>query len=596
MIKFITSAWEWDLTNFGLTFTEENDYFKEKTTKSFSFPITVKLNEDVAAKLGLVSIEGIYNYKNKVYGTLCQDANFYESYIAINDVQDNEAEITFFYGKETLSVFDKNLKDLPFRVSVAPNNDLRAYAKTLLTSSWPISTHQFVKLYREELSSKGNYKHFEHFINNYKYNDNLNQWYFEQNTNETIDDELTAVNRNIMAPMPYMLEVLKIGFKTEGLELRGDLVNSAFAKRLLLVPKNYMEQFSTSQYLNYSFENYTTQTTIGTQTINVYRQIHTPATEGAFELKMRINMNASVAQYFKLTVIQAGETLYEAFSENTHVVINETLNITIVNTTIFNDIEVEMRLVQQTGISDYNNFTYEYKEGQLNIFPSAYTIADYMPDMKFREYFNRIKGWFNLDVDYSDNAVYLNFLENTIEDKIFKDRSHLQDIGKKRTLNNNNLFKLQYPNENYALVNKTGLTFNEIDFTEDETTTIDFEILPLKVKDNFGSITAVYPEDEEDLMVILFNSLINETENIALNTYGNQTLSAQDFYVNYWQKWLQFRANAETVKDKFIMHYTEAIDIKQGEYKYNTKRLIVSIRKQRISSEWYEVEMTAETF
>ena len=597
MIKFLTPAWEWDLTNFGLTFTEENDYFTEKTTKSFSFPITVKINEDVAAKLGLINIEGIYNYANKVYGTLCIDANFYESYIAINTVVDDEAEITFFYGNETLPVFDKNLKDLPFSVSIAPGDDLRAYAKTLLSSNWPTATHQFVKVYREELSSKGNYKAFENFLNNYKYNDVLEQWYYEQNANETIEGELTAVNKNIMAPMTYMLEVLKVGFKTEGLEIRGDLVNSDFAKRILLVPKNYMEQFSSSQYLNYSFSNYTSQTTIGNQTINIYQQIHTPTNVGSFELKMRVTMNASMAQYFKLTVVQDGETLYEAFSENSQVVINETLNIAIVNTNIFEDIVVEMRLVQQTDIiSDFNNFTYEYKEGQLNIFPSVYTIADYMPDMKFREYFNRIKGWFNLDVVYSDNAVYLNFLENTIEDKIFKDRSHLQDTKPKRTLNNNNLFKLHYPDDNYALVNKNGLTFNETDFTDDETTKIPFEVLPLEVRDNFGSVTAVYPEDEEDVMVILFDKLIGETENIALNSYNNQTLTAQEFYLYYWQKWLQFRANAETVKDKFLMHYTEAIDIKQGEYKYNTKRLIVNIRKKRLNTQWYEVEMTAETF
>ncbi|WP_422105595.1 hypothetical protein [Winogradskyella sp.] len=597
MIKFIKTSWEWDLTNYGLTFVEENDNFTEQTTKSYSFPITIELNEDVASKLGLIHIEGIVQYEKKIYGLLCIDTNFYDSFISIKNVNDDQAEITFFYGKETLPVFDKKLNTLPFKISTAPDGDLRVYAKTLLYSNWPTVTHQFVKVYRDGLSSKGNYKAFENFVNNYKFNDALSTWYYEQNANETIDNVITAVNKNVMAPMTYILEVLRVGFKTEGLEIRGDLVNNEFAKRLLLVPKNFMEQFSSSQYLNYSFTNYTSQTQIGNQTINVYRQIHIPTNVGSFELKIRVNMNSNMAQYFQLKVVQNNVTLYEAFSENSQVAINETLNITIVNTTIFQDIEVEMRLVQQTQvISDFNNFTYQYKEAQLNIFPSVYTIADYMPDMKFREFFNRIKGWFNLDVVYSDNAVYLNFLDNAIEQKIFKDRSHLQDTKPERDLDKNNLFKLEYPNKDYALVNKDGLTFNEANFTEEETTPIEFNVLPLEVRDNFGSVTAIYPEDENDLMVILFDRLTGETENISLNSYNNQTLTALEMYNNFWQKWLKFRANAETVKDSFRMHYTEAINIKEGEYKYNTQRLIVSIRKQRISTDWYDVEMTAETF
>lgn len=596
MIVFKTNAWSWDLTNYGLDFTEESSYFEDVLTKSYSFPITVELNEDTAHKLGLAHLEGITDYDNKIYGTLIKDSNFYEAYIAINHFVGDKAEITFFYGKETLAVFDKKLKDLPFSVSVAPGNDLRAYAKTQLSSPWPTASHQFISVFRDDISSKSNYKAFEGWVNNMKYSDGLSSWYYEQNANELEEGETVAKNRNVMSPMTYLLEVLKVGFKTEGLDIRGELVADNFFKKVLLVPQNFMEQFAVTQYLNYSFGNYTTQEQNGNQTLNVYQQTHVPQNTGSYSLKIKLNFNSLMAQYFKLTVTLDGTTLYEVVSENTTVIINETLDINIENENVLDDIVVTMKLVQQTNaISQFNNFTYEYKEGQLNVFPSVYTIADYMPDLTFREFFNRIKNWLNLDPVYTENAVYLNFLENAIDNFKYTDRSHLEGPKPKRYSNKNNLFKICYPTGEEVLVNKNGQTFDDSDIVDDEKETLDFEVLPLTVTDNFGKVTAVYPEDEEDLMFTLFNGPV-AGENLAASSVDNRTFSVQDIYTWFWQKWLRFRANSETVKDSFMMHATEAIDLREGEFKYNTKRLILSLRKKRVSTEWYKVDVTAETF
>lgn len=596
MIIFRTNAWDWDLTNYGLTFTEESSYFEDVLTKSYSFPITVELNQDVAYKLGLIHLQGITKYRNKVFGILSIDNEFYDAYIAINKVKGTSAEITFFYGKETLSVFDKKLKDLPFAVSVAPGNDLRAYAKTLLSSTWPTASHQFVSVYRDELSSKSNYKHFEGWVNQMFYSEGLSDWFYRHNINEVEEGTTVAKNRNVMAPMTYMLEVLRVGFKTEGLDLRGELPSTDFFKKVLLVPKNFMEQYAVTQYLNYSFSAYTYQEQMGNTTLNVYKQTHSPQNEGSYSLKIKVNMNAVMAQYFYLQVTQDGTSIYEVETQNQQVVINETLDITVDSTQVLDDIVVTMKLVQQPeNISNFNNFTYEYREGQLNIFPSVYTIADYLPDLTFREYFNIIKNWLNLKVDYTENAVYLNFLENALSNFRFIDRSHLEIPEPDRVTNKNNLFKLNYPDDSQVMVNSEGQTFSDADFTKEETEELNFEVLPLKVETNFGKTTATYPEDEEDIMLLLYNGAV-DGENIAVHTVNNRTLSVQDIYDWLWTKWLTFRANSEKVTDTFEMHYTEAIDLTEGEYKYNTRRLILSCRKKRISNEWYEVELTAETF
>lgn len=596
MIVFKTTTWDWDLTNKGISFTEKNNMFFDEQRKSFTFPFTEEITPDIADKLGLVTVDGVVKYKQRVYGYLIKDHTFYNAYLKINTVVGNRVELTIFYGKETLKVFDKELKDLPFRVTTA-EPDLPTFAKAQLTDGWPTATHQFVKISRDDIATKSNYEHFAGFLNNYTYDDQVpGEWSFPVNTNEDIDGDTVAVNRNVMVPLTYLMEVLKIGFATEGLTIRGDFVNDNFNKKILLVPKNFMEKFAVSQYDQYSFSTYTTQVLENGQVYNVYTKQHTPTQEGAYSLKMRINFNSVIAQYFKLTVTQAGETLYEAESQNSIVNINETLDINILDTTVFDPIYVQLKLKQQVGsIADYNTFVYEYNEGALNVFPTVYTIADFLPDMDFRKFTNKIKTWFNLKFDYTENSVYINYIENSLSTMVFDDKRHLEVPKPQRILNTNNLFKLTYPNNEEVLVDKNGQTYNESDFSDDEIKKIEMDVLPLDVMANKGSITAIYPEDDEDLMFVLYDGPV-AGENIAVNNINNRRLSLQHIYDNNYKNWLRFRANAETVKDSFTMHFTEIIDIEKGLIKYDKKHLIKSIKKKLTTEEHYKVDVESETF
>ncbi|WP_044403419.1 hypothetical protein [Lacinutrix sp. Hel_I_90] len=595
MIVFTTSLWSWDITNKGLTFNESSEFFSSEQSKSFSFPISVTINEDTANKLGLINIEGIYYYKTKIYGTLKISSNFYDAYLSINSAVGDTANITFFYGKEVLGVFDKELKNLNFPVIDSPLG-LPAKAKSLLDLQWPNTTHQFVKILRDELKTKTNYKYFENFLNNY----NTVTEEFPVNSSETItneneDLEVVAFNRNLMVPMPYLIEMLRVLFASEGLEIRGDFVNDVFNHKIVYVPKNYFERFSTTQYLAYSFGEYSFQETLNGQTINVYQKTHTPVNIGSFSLKMKVNMSNAMAQFFQLKVTQNGNILYLANSINTQVNINETLNINILNNTVFFDIEVELKLAQQTdSIVNFNSFVYEYKEGSINVFPEKYTLADFMPDMKCREFLNKVREWFNLKLDYTDNAVYINYLEKHLETITFEDKSHLQQVDTKREFNKNNLFKLKYANGEEVMVNRLGQTFSDDDYTSDETEIIDIEALPLEVRENYGTVTAVYPKEEKDLMFVLYDGK-QFGDNVAVNLINNRSLKLIDIYSKHFKNWLKFRSNSESYSDSFVMHHTETLNIREGIFKYNKQHLMVSIRKKRINEQYWQVDVEAES-
>ena len=592
MIIFKTIAWSWDLTNFGITFNEKSQFFSDKIEKNYTFPFSTLVNEDIAEKLGLITVDGVVSYEQRIYGHLVLDYNFYDGYINIDKVKGNKAQLTIYYGKETLKVFDKNLKTLPFPVEIVAT-DLPAHAKSLLDKSWPETSHNFIKVFREDIKTESNYALFENYLNNYI--DNGGTWSFPVNTNDMIDGELTAVNRNIMVPNIYLMELLRVGFKTEGLDIKGDFVDDLINQKIVIVPENFMEQFAVSQFSKYSFSSYTLQETINGQTISVYRKEHTPTNTGSFTLKMNINFSDALAKYFSLTVKQNGITLYDANSRNTSVIINKTLDITIINTNVFYDIEVEMKLTQQlANISTFNSFTYEYKEGSLNVFPVNYTLSDYLPDMKFREVINRLRSWKNLKFDYSGNAVYIDYLENHFQNMVFKDKSHLETPEPERTLNTNNLFKLTYPDGQTVLINKEGQTYNENDYIESEITTIDIEVLPLPIKERNGIVTAFYPKDTEKLMLAIYNGTV-ANDNIAVDHYNNEKLNLETVAEKCWKQWLKFRANAETVEDEFYLHFSDKFDIEEAIFKYNQRLLPVGLRKSRVNDEEYKVTLTCES-
>jgi len=591
MIVFQTSEVKINFTNKGIRFNEESDFFSNQTSKSFSFPFNVKLDSDVAVLLGLVNISSVRSYKSKIYGYLTIDSVFYDAYIAIGEIKNNQVELTIYYGKEVLPVFDKKLNQLPFGVTNTASN-LPTFAKAQLNKSWPEATHNFPKMFREDISQKSNYTYFENFVNNYI---NDGGWDFPVNTIDLIEGENVAVNRNVMCPFPYLMEIFKVIFASEGLEIRGDFVNDDFYKKVCLVPKNYFEQYAVSQFDNYSFSTFTSQETINGTTINVYQKQHTPLVVGSYSLKFRLNLSNAIAQYFHLKITHGSNTLYEASSTNKQVTINEEISLNIINTTVFDPIIVVLKLsYQAASIVNFNSFTYQHKEGQLNVFPTAYNIADFMPDMKVRDFINKIKSWFNLKFDYTDNAVSIDFLDDYVNALVFEDKSHLESPDVKRVINKNNLFKLTYKDGSEVMVDKNGQTYSDKDFSDSEIETIDIEALPLKVIENYNVVTAVYPNDDTDLMFCLYDGTV-ASENIAVDSINGVKLDLQHQYDLRWSNWLRFRANAEILKDTFFAHVWETFNFKNGIFKYNKNQLAKSISKKRVNDLYWEIEVESET-
>ncbi|MGB5821482.1 MAG: hypothetical protein WBG90_18510 [Saonia sp.] len=592
MITFQTlDGYEIDLTSYGLTFNEESDYFNQGISKNYTFPISIDLDDDVADKLGLVNIDNIADHKIKIPGYLIVENDFFDAYIAINEVLKNKVELKFFYGKETLSLFDKKLSQLPWPI-IDTGGSLLNFAKVQLQKSYPEATHNFPKIYRPEIRGDTNYEKFQLFVNNYT------GFSYPSNSLVTENGEQVTYNRNVMAPAPYLLEILRLGFSTEGLELRGKFANDALMQKLVIIPKTFFEFYvDPLQRRFWQFEFPDAQETVGNKTINVYEFTVTPASEGTYLINYKLDFPKGIAQDFNLKITYGSSVLFSVNVQDQALNLDDELVLNLVDTSTFEEVKVSLRISEQTNtIAALNSFSFNLKGGTVNEYPQEYSLSSFVPNMNFRTLFNIVKTWLNLEVTYYENSVYINYLDDVIQNLIFEDHSGLEVEGKRRRLDSNNLFRLSYPNGKQVLVAKTGQVYNDTDFTDNEIEKIPFEVQPITVSENESVVTGVFPEDSDaKLLVGIYDGLVND-QPILRDALNGNGISLQNIYDRFHKVFLSFRANAELFKDTFEASIHQSFDLKKGIFKYNKKHLIKKIRKRLVNDETWKVDQESESF
>lgn len=575
-----------DFTDHGLTFNEESSFFTSETTSNYTFPFTAEVDSNLSEVIGLVLDDNITRYNIKTEGYLTVDNEFFDAYLAVNQIRGTKAELKLFYGKEVLAVFDKKLKDLPFPI-IDTNADLDLYSSQLLTKSWPDVTHNFPKYYRPQLQDDANNEAFLGYINN-RENNNAD---FIKNVYVSEEGKLVVKNYNIVAPCPYLLEVLKVGYASEGLQVRGDLVNHPVIKKIVLLTDKYFNYNSDEQRRLFKFTLYPSQE----NGLDTYFRNFIPQKNGTYKIKSTISFPKGILSFFSLKITYNNKEYFSAVVENASVKFDEQIEINVEND-VFTPIKIELIVnTLQRSIADFNTFLFDYVDGDRNVFPDQYSLAEVMPDMTFREYESALISWLNLDVKYYENAVYFNFLDDTVTKLNYIDHSHLEDADKDRVLSTNNLFKLKYANDSQILITKNGQVYDDTGFISSEITTQSFDVLPVSVISNNSILTGTWPNATANLVVGIYDGL-KDAEPVLVDTVNNTDLSVKSIYTNFHKNWLNFRAKAELYKDVFDMHFSDKLDLRKGLFKYNKKHIVKKVRKKRLNERWWRVTQETESF
>lgn len=584
MIVFYSDSISLDLTEIKLTLIEENPLFFDYGIKNYSWPFNKILDEETSRSLNFLDHENIANYQTKYYGKLLIDNSFEPAYLIIEDYKNNILSGYVYYGSNSFELFDTKLSDLPF--PTINTTDLSTHAKDVVTKAYPDVAYNFPMVIDEGLSSKSRYKSFEGIINKYVANQFLANYL----------DAGTAINRNIVTPFPYLLEILRVGFETEGLKMTGDFVADPTNSKILIKTDLFLEKFYSG--INDSFQFTITQETWDNGVLYAdFLHLENLSQTGSY----KIIINTSFPKGFGIREFKVSYNGEELFSSNSNT-INKELVLNVRSTQELDSIRFDLKILKASSnpvnsigsIANYNLFQFEFTDGQLNEFPNTFSLSQVMPDMTFGSFFNLVKNRFNLEYTYGADYVQINYIENRYKELKFNDETDFEIQYPHIKFNQNKLYNLKFPNEE-MYIDKQGEVFSKVGYRPEDIVELNssFELLPIEAHD--GIITSKDKlNTESKIKMLLYNGLQN-SEPVAVDKVNGRSLTLKETYDLFWKNWLHFRLNSGRYLDSFIVHSLEKFDITQGRFKYNKKHLYRKIKKTRLSENLWQIEVESES-
>ncbi len=588
MMYFLTDNNKIDLSHISFSFNEESNFFTNDTLQNYSEPIIVGIDSELSIALGLPSFRNISNVNSRIEGIFVLANNNYRAYLELGDIRNNEIELTLFYGEETLNIYNRNLSELDWRLINAQN--LISHAKEVSSKSWPEASHAFPMVFNNQIGKENDYEDFEFFINHYKNGD-----YIE---NETIEanNETKFINRNVMAPFVYLLEILKQGFALEQKVIRGNFVNHPLIKKSVLAPKSYFEEFTSIDTFSFNFESSEARPSLGN--LVFFKKEVVLNRLGNYELKVKFNFPISLSKSFNFSIeLVNGEKRKEVFkrtSSDTPVNIDENLTVEVDDNFVFGNIEFFLRILDSNEeIKDFNFIDFSFSAGRQNIFPTVFSLSEVMPDMTFGDYVNELKNTFNLDIDTREDVVYLDFTNESFNKFPLINMSEFEEHNPLKKFNTDRIYKLSNEIENPIYINNKGImTENPSKKEGVEELKLLFHQIP---SNNFKETNTIELDLESDgLGICIYNGFHNDSP-LPLPALDGVDLKLNNLYQYFWKDWLFFRTNSVTVKDNYTAHAIRNLNFRQSIFKYNEKVLLAKKSMTNISEDYWDFECEYET-
>lgn len=579
MIVFYAKAgWKLNLTNLKITFIEENALFYDAFFRNYTPPFSLPMDDETSIKLGLIDDENRSDYTIKYEGDIFKDNRFSPGYLIIEVLEDG-VEATLSFGKMTIPLMDTPLSSLPFPIiksiysAIVNNGNDKVY---------PDVSHCFPMIFDDKFAEETNYEAFEGIVNNFNGSSFVTN-YIDGGTGDVI-------NKNIIVPFPFLMEILKVGFASANMQMIGEFTNVKANNHIIIDPKKHLEKFSSNTFENYQFSQTKDEYLDGNTTIFEYEKTHFINTIGSFSLKAFLNFPPEVVVR-DLVISKDGVELFSKSGNS----VDETITINKEAISPTEEIKINLKIeATPVNVDLYNNFVFEKSEGKLNVFKSTFSLAEFMPDMTFGQLLTKVKNNQNLKVVLSNAYVRMDYVENVFTQVDFKDETAFEMKKPKRVPNKNKLYKLQYSEDNFLLINKDGLTSSTATYRDEDIITIDMQLQLLPIENREGIFSAVRTE-KELFTILLYGGTDLNGYPVVVEKVEGLTFKLPEVYDMRWKNWLNFRTNSETVTDKFTAHSLEEFLVNEGRFKYNKKHIYKTIKRIRESEDDWKYEIESET-
>lgn len=609
--KFISEFGEQDLSKIKYTIQENNSKVSDSIFTKFTLPYDLPMDENYIKLFGDYRSHESNNLKNKISGFLQIENKLHEATKFIQSVQGNTITEQIDYGFEELPNFDKKLAELPldsFDVS-----DIHVYAKQIAEKTWPETNFNFPRIFSKKYSpDQKMWDAFDGYYNDLKADGS------EMRRNY-VDNGGNIFNVNIIHPLPHPIYLLMKGFEDAGFTLEGDILSdTVLQKKWVFSGTEYfgkvnqysnvtnvlVGEFASTQWrphINYG--NILVYSYYKAENLNFQDQVFVNVTfrakvQAKWTLKFKVRINGNDIFSF--------EEYQPDFADVTRT-FQTSVNVNFAQLTF----AVEGAIV---GVNEgYSVITYELKSNSIiNSSSQTQSYDDSMvlnenkidlkkavPDITFGEYFNKIKNWFNYDLDIIDKRAIMTKIA-TKEIINVKDFTDYENPRPKKNFQNKKSFLLKFADldndvkKDSIFYDNSGQKLNGLENEETTIIEIDGYVMPVRLPKEFGYNTAYVMKDSNSTLALVDYDGLKNGQN---NANASSDCDFPALFESHWKNWLKLRLNGqEFIWQSFANIETfSQFSIKDFIYAYNNVHIIKSWSKEKVSDDYYRVEFTTET-
>ena len=596
-----------DLSKQKFSIQENNAKVSDSQFTKIIFPFSLPVSEEILNSIGDIINHAATDVETVIDCKLEHEGRVHDAKLEILGNEGLYAEAQIDYGFDELPNWTKKLSELPLENFSVP--DIHTYAPTLLNKKYPEVNFNFPRIYNKKYDPTSEvWDAFDGFLNDMK------QDMTEMRRNY-IDGVGNIFNVNIIHPMPYILHVLKTGFRDAGFELKGHILTDAdLLYRTIYSGTDY---FTSKQQRRYDFNIKASQPDElllenGPDDYAIYERHITIEKTGTYKIAGLIKFWKAKKMFSNYQISLNGQKLWQKRTNSDRsdymidIPIDIDFNVNQENSvlTFFCkkqyhpdwDFQLADLLVTSAVLEDISNAELGEDSGFVTN-RNEVNLKNAVPDITFGDFVNKICNWFNYAMIPIEKTIYMNrlSLEKYFEPKDFR---KYEAKRPKRVPKKNVSYLLKFPEldrkVDSVFYDAQGFKLNGEEIADTKVIDIDGYALPVYMPKPNSHSTAVVQTDSTTMLQLVYYDGLTEGTNNAKNPAGCHF--PELFYKN-WENWLKRRLECYEYTWKFTIPIEEMANYSINDYIYcyDNIHLIKTLNKDKVSETTYEVEIITET-
>ena len=596
-----------DLSKQKFSIQENNAKVSDSQFTKIIFPFSLPVSEEILNSIGDIINHAATDVETVIDCKLEHEGRVHDAKLEILGNEGLYAEAQIDYGFDELPNWTKKLSELPLENFSVP--DIHTYAPTLLNKKYPEVNFNFPRIYNKKYDPTSEvWDAFDGFLNDMKPD-------MTEMRRNYIDGVGNIFNVNIIHPMPYILHVLKTGFRDAGFELKGHILTDAdLLYRTIYSGTDY---FTSKQQRRYNFNIKASQPDElllenGPDDYAIYERHITIEKTGTYKIGGLIKFWKAKKMFSNYQISLNGQKLWQKRTNSDRsdymidIPIDIDFNVNQENSvlTFFCkkqyhpdwDFQLADLLVTSKVLEDISNAELGEDSGFVTN-RNEVNLKNAVPDMTFGDFVNKICNWFNYAMIPIEKTIYMNrlSLEKYFEPKDFR---KYEAKRPKRVPKKNVSYLLKFPEldrkVDSVFYDAQGFKLNGEEIADTKVIDIDGYALPVYMPKPNSHSTAVVQTDSTTMLQLVYYDGLTDGTNNAKNPAGCHF--PELFYKN-WENWLKRRLECYEYTWKFTIPIEEMANYSINDYIYcyDNIHLIKTLNKDKVSETTYEVEIITET-